>query len=140
MVNVWIALLACALAAFIGYAWGRDATYQRVARNVVRLEALVPSPGLLRRAAGACRTTTRYDEADALDDLAARIEAAGAGAESVPPAWTSTHVEGSPIIAAPSQCTTCLFYVLPSGDDWCYMFKEPPEVEGVCKQWKGGGE
>ena len=149
MVNVWIALLACTLAAFIGYCWGRDVTYRRVARNVVRLQELVPSAGLRRRAAGALHYAAEGRGIDGnivpllfrrLEELAARIEAAGAGAESVPPAWTSTHVEGSPIIAAPSQCTTCLFYVLPSGDDWCYMFKEPPEVEGVCKQWKGGGE
>ena len=39
----------------------------------------------------------------------------------------------------PPQCTTCLFYVLPAGDGWCYMFKEPPEMEGECAQWKEAG-
>ena len=88
MVNAWIALLACTLAAFIGYCWGRDVTYQRVARNVVRLEALVPSPGLLRRAAafvGGYGVMVRKqagaenaaEMAQQLRALAARIEAAG---------------------------------------------------------------
>ena len=104
MVNVWIALLACTLAAFIGYCWGRDVTYQRVARNVVRLEALVPSPGLLRRAAEyaewliAERPGRMYSglpkqenvDAKALLALAARIEAAGEGAVPVPVAWEQT--------------------------------------------------
>ena len=94
MVNVWVALLACALAAFIGYAWGRDVTYRRVARNVVRLQELVPSAGLRRRAAGALHYAAEGRGIDGnivpllfrrLEELAARIEAAGegAGAESV---------------------------------------------------------
>ena len=78
MVNAWIALLACALAAFIGYCWGRDVTYQRVARNVVRLEALVPSPGLLRSLAY-CADGVVPVYAEAARDLAARIEEAGEG-------------------------------------------------------------
>ena len=40
--------------------------------------------------------------------------------------------------AAPEQCKTCLWYILPAGDGWCYMFEEPPD--GECKQRKGGGE
>ena len=39
------------------------------------------------------------------------------------------------------QCITCMFYTLSCGDGgWCYMFKEPPETEGECKQWKGKWE
>ena len=94
MVNAWIALLACTLAAFIGYCWGRDVAQQRTRALCVR-----------------CQRALRMDEWDPVADD-----------EPVPP-----------------RCTTCLFYVLPAGSDWCYMFKEPPETEGECAQWKGAG-
>ena len=38
MVNVWVALLACALAAFIGYAWGRDVSQQQTRALCVRCQ------------------------------------------------------------------------------------------------------
>ena len=65
----------------LGFGAGYVLSHHRAARALARLRSLVPSPGLLRRAAGACRTTTRYDEANELDDLAARIEMAGEGEE-----------------------------------------------------------
>lgn len=38
------------------------------------------------------------------------------------------------------QCVTCVFYTLPAEGNWCPMFKDPPEVEGGCKQWRGKEE
>ena len=122
-------LLSLAAGAGIGYGLGQ----QRAARELARLRSLVPEMWLLRWAARMVayliRTQPTDNDTRALEwvqrlfDIAARIEAAGAGAESVP------------------QCITCRFYTLSGGDgNWCYMCKEPPEVEGECAQWKGKGE
>ena len=102
----WLILLSLAAGAGIGYGIGQ----QRAARDLARLRELVPSPGLLRRMAddadhmgdryateaslgvpGAAENErrSRIDDKTARD-LAARIEAAGAGAVTVPPAWEQT--------------------------------------------------
>ena len=68
-------------------------------QELARLRELVPSPGLLRRAADALHYAAAGRGIDGnvaallfrrLEELAARIEAAGAGAEPVPPAWEQT--------------------------------------------------
>ena len=90
MVNVWVALLACTLAAFIGYCWGRDVTYRRVARNVVRLEALVPSPRLLlRRLAAQVADVYIWADDEPPVQMGKDIEAARA-----PAAWIEAAGEG----------------------------------------------
>jgi len=70
--------------------------HQHAARDLARLRLLVPSPGLLRRAAAFAggygvmvrNPANATEMAAQLRTLAARIEAAGV--VSVPPAWEQT--------------------------------------------------
>ena len=75
--DLFVVLLSLAFGGGIGYALSQ----WHAARDLALLRTLVPEPGLLRRAAKAYRTTTRYDEANELDNLADRIEEAGEGEE-----------------------------------------------------------
>ena len=66
-------------------------------QELARLRELVPSPGLVRRAAEYAARVAFVDssdvasvDSDTLLALAARIEAAGTGAVTVPPAWEQT--------------------------------------------------
>ena len=77
--------------ALVGAArFGYSLAHQQAARDLARLRSLVPEARLLRDAAAVCRSWNWYSTASQLKLLAARIEAAGAGAESVPTAWEQT--------------------------------------------------
>ena len=90
MLTDWPAvLLAILLPLAAGAGIGWSLCQQRAARELARLRALVPSPGLLRSLAY-CADGVVPVYAEAARDLAARIEAAGAGAESVAAAWDQT--------------------------------------------------
>ena len=85
-----LALMLSAFAA--GSVFGGWMARRDYARDLALLRSLVPSPGLLRRAAEALHYAAEGRGIDGnivpllfrrLEELAARIEAAGAGAESV---------------------------------------------------------
>ena len=85
------------LAPALGFGAGYALSYHCAARELALLRGLVPSPGLLRRAAEYAARVAFVDssdvasvDSDTLLALTTRIEAAGTGAVTVPPAWEQT--------------------------------------------------
>ena len=90
MIDYPTCIAAVFVAVLFGGAVGVFLAQQHAARDLARLRLLVPEARLLRDAAAVCRSWNWYSTASQLKLLAARIEAAGAGAESVPTAWEQT--------------------------------------------------